>query len=264
MLKTARNFIFRDIYDYAGLIEDCAQEEGSFIELGLEGNRDIAFRLYKPTKISLLHEYIYAMIRVEQSREYRKNCDVYEASDAERLKQILEEYGVSVVSFSSFNPNSTMFKNEFDDPFYRWFLLNESAFCEYWEKITDEVFHIVFSNRRFLLQFGNSLAKYLEHTFSSLPREILTSKLRIRRFAHLPSWLRKAVFYRDHGRCVFCREDLSGLISTDPGLNFDHIIPLACWGSNDPSNFQLLCEACNKQKSASPKGVGCFYVPWWD
>jgi len=30
--------------------------------------------------------------------------------------------------------------------------------------------------------------------------------------------------------------------------NFDHIIPLNCGGNNDPSNWQLTCESCNKSK----------------
>lgn len=264
MLEATRNFIFKDVYRYVDLVEACVLEWDSITELGLESSQEIAVRLYKPTKLGLLNEYIFAMIRVEFSRDYRKNSDIYDADDAEKLEKIMKEYGVSVVSFSEFDPDSPAFENEIDDPFYRWFLLNEESFRAYWEMVADEVFHIVFSNRQFLLQFGISLAKYLESEYLSLPSQILTSKPRIKRFSSLPAWLRKAIFYRDHGRCVFCRKDLSGLIATDRRLNFDHIVPLDSWGSNDPSNFQLLCERCNNEKAAFPKGAGHFYIPWWD
>ena len=240
MIDAARNFVLRNVYDYAALVEACAQSADSLGELGLEEDSDLALRLYKPCKLSLLHEYIFAMIRVEESRHYRKNSDVYEDDDAEQLERVFEEYGIQLVPFSSLDHCSNGVGRE-NDPFYRWFLINEAAILNYWEKVTDEVFHVVFSNRRFLLQFGLSLANYISGIHHRLPPYTLSAEGKIKRSGRIPSWLKKATFYRDHGRCVFCRKDLSGLVATDRRLNFDHIVPLARWGSNDPSNFQLLC-----------------------
>ena len=262
MITTTHNFIFRDVYEYVALIERCAQYEDTFIELGLKDNSELAFRLQKPHKLSLLHEYIFAMIRTEQSREYRKNSDSYDEEHIERLKQVFEEYEVQLVSFPLVNFSSSAC--EAYGEFYEWFLINESAFLDYWEKVADEVFHIIFSNRRFLLQFGVSLSNYLSRTYEHLPQSALSTTGRIKRFNRIPLWLKKAVFYRDHGRCVFCKNDLSGLLATDRRLHLDHIVPLARWGSNDPSNFQLLCESCNLKKSGSPAQTSRFYVPWWD
>lgn len=168
MIDAARNFVFRDVYDYAALVEACVQNANSFVELGLEEDSELALCLYKPRKISLLHAYIFVMIRIEQSRQYRKNSDLYEDDDAERLERVFEEYGIPLVPFSSIDGCSTKIERD-NDPFYRWFLINEAAFLNYWEKVTDEVFHIVFSNRRFLLQFGLSLANYISEIHHRLP-----------------------------------------------------------------------------------------------
>jgi 5-methylcytosine-specific restriction endonuclease McrA len=35
-----------------------------------------------------------------------------------------------------------------------------------------------------------------------------------------------------------------------PGHHVDHIVPVACGGSDHPSNVQVLCEDCNLAKAA--------------
>jgi 5-methylcytosine-specific restriction endonuclease McrA len=79
----------------------------------------------------------------------------------------------------------------------------------------------------------------------------------------MPKWVRDAVFFRDHGRCVFCHANLSGLLSLDRLDPFDHIVPLAKGGINDPTNVQLLCETCNLKKSDCDARTGLRYPAWW-
>ncbi|MDB9780034.1 HNH endonuclease [Flavobacteriaceae bacterium] len=50
------------------------------------------------------------------------------------------------------------------------------------------------------------------------------------------------VWRRDKGKCVEC--------SSNENLEFDHIIPHSKGGANTYRNIQLLCEKCNRSKSA--------------
>lgn len=59
----------------------------------------------------------------------------------------------------------------------------------------------------------------------------------------IPSEIRREVWRRDGGKCVKC--------GSREKLEYDHIIPVAKGGSNTARNIELLCEACNRSKSAS-------------
>ena len=54
--------------------------------------------------------------------------------------------------------------------------------------------------------------------------------------------LKDKVWRRDEGKCVEC--------SSNENLEFDHIIPHSKGGANTYRNIQLLCEKCNRSKSA--------------
>lgn len=58
----------------------------------------------------------------------------------------------------------------------------------------------------------------------------------------IPQAVRDAVWRRDQGRCTTC--------SSQARLEFDHIIPFAKGGSSTYRNVQLLCQDCNRAKSA--------------
>ena len=113
---------------------------------------------------------------------------------------------------------------------------------------SNEIVHILFTNKNFLIDFNKLVVRTLEET--EIPEQYLTPKKTIKR-QNIPQWVKRDVFHRDKGRCVFCNKDLTGIITTLNSSNFDHILPLDKMGTNDPCNIQLSCETCNKSKGAN-------------
>jgi hypothetical protein len=58
----------------------------------------------------------------------------------------------------------------------------------------------------------------------------------------IPERIRNEVWRRDGGKCVDCGSVYN--------LEFDHVIPVAKGGSNTARNLRILCEPCNRRKSA--------------
>jgi hypothetical protein len=58
----------------------------------------------------------------------------------------------------------------------------------------------------------------------------------------IPIDLRNKIWNRDNGKCVDC--------GSNEKLEFDHIIPFSKGGATTYRNLQLLCEPCNRKKSA--------------
>jgi hypothetical protein len=259
MRKLTKQYVFQQVYDAAALVEACVEDVGSFIELGWH-DPEVLQSVGTFSKITILHRYIFAILAVEHGRDYRKNSDVYEEAPEmiANVESVLRAYEVDFIPYDKFDEPVP----EGDDRFYTWFVAHEDQFAELWEKMTDEVFHLLFANRAFLLKFNVALAKYIRENVSAIPAALLTDNGTVKR-AFMPKWVRDAVFFRDHGRCVFCHADLSGLLSLDRLDHFDHIVPLAAGGVNDPTNVQLLCEACNLKKSASQPKTGLRYPAWW-
>jgi len=65
----------------------------------------------------------------------------------------------------------------------------------------------------------------------------------------LPNWAKRAIISRDRGKCANCGKNL--ILELEDDYHFDHIISLSIGGTNDLSNFQLLCKVCNLEKSNS-------------
>lgn len=61
--------------------------------------------------------------------------------------------------------------------------------------------------------------------------------------AAIPSEVRREVWRRDEGKCMKCGSRVN--------LEYDHIVPVSKGGSNTARNIELLCQDCNRTKSAS-------------
>lgn len=177
----------------------------------------------------------------------------------EAINELLRAHGIDFEEYALPNLDADDYET-----FHDWFESQYGSFEELWTRETDETFHLLFGNRTFLLRFNLSLAKYLGDGEVAILPEYLDNNCRLRRPANIPVWAKNAVYYRDHGRCVLCQRDLSGLLSTDRAVHYDHIVPLKAWGTNDPSNLQLLCDGCNLCKAAGEARTSTRYIPWWE
>ena len=250
------------VYRMTSLIDECVIDPISILEIDWE-HPDVVRKICKFSKASILYEYIFSMISVFVRREFLKNADLYEENEIAGIEATFQEYEIKILPFYVFYEKKKGDFEDFDVIFYKWFCDQESQFVKLWEVISEEVFHLLFANRRFLLNFNQSIANCLSDGKIKIPNDCQGDNKHIKRDRYIPTWVKKAVFYRDHGRCVICQKDLTGLICTDISLHYDHIVPLNQWGINDPSNMQLLCNKCNLRKSGNAAFTGIKYPTWW-
>ncbi len=129
------------------------------------------------------------------------------------------------------------------------------------DRIVCETFQLLFANRLFLKTYNETVANVIRSLKAKDYPDSLVRDGMLRR-ARLPEWAKRGVFYRDQGRCVLCSKDLTGAIITGEALAYDHIVPLAVGGTNDPTNFQLLCRECNSSKDRRTITSDRYAVYW--
>jgi hypothetical protein len=134
------------------------------------------------------------------------------------------------------------------------------------KRAVHEVFFVIFQNRRLLLIFNDMMAKQMDgiepdHVPSEYQRHVASSSV-LKRVA-IPSWVKRAVFFRDRGLCTLCHRDLSGILNVSNVEHFDHIVPLAQSGLNDVTNIQLLCQDCNLKKRHHEAATSDYYEAWY-
>ncbi|MEU6786999.1 HNH endonuclease signature motif containing protein [Nonomuraea angiospora] len=149
---------------------------------------------------------------------------------------------------------------------------NELNLCGYVDDLLDrtseEVFFVMFSNRSFLANLHGLLSGYVQDAAYSEEPEIQKLFEHTRAGSKLkratpPAWAKRAVEFRDRGRCVYCHRQLGTLHTPINHANFDHIIPLAQGGLNDVTNLQLLCDVCNNKKRHKGTEPGRLYERWY-
>lgn len=77
----------------------------------------------------------------------------------------------------------------------------------------------------------------------------------------IPSHVRSAVFYRDHGMCELCGNQEIRL----GDWHLDHITPWSAGGSDDTTNLRILCERHNMDRSnyVDPTERPRRAATWW-
>ena len=247
--------LFHRVYEMADLMADIVENSAHdcFDELEWSSS-NVSTCLVKFSKVSVLGHFCFAMIRIHDLTRCRKEPETVEIAS---IQEALTRYKIPHISFENFVQSkfpSQATEYIADDALYAWVCEQEEVtFCPLWEKTTDEVFHLLFRNRTFLVRFNLKLAEFRQQRGDSPSPK-----------CGIPQWVKRAVYFRENGKCALCKKDLSGLIHIDPKQHYDHMVPLKALGINDPCNIQLLCAVCNLTKGASPARTSSLYDPWWE
>ncbi|WP_327049334.1 HNH endonuclease [Microbispora sp. NBC_01189] len=147
-------------------------------------------------------------------------------------------------------------------------LLAEPSFETLLNRMSDEIFFVMFSNRSFLARLNNLLSNYVQDAAFHEDPEVRkffshkSSGSHLKR-CNIPTWAKRAVEFRDRGMCTYCQRQLGTLHTPISHANFDHVVPLAKGGLNDVTNLQLLCDDCNGKKHAGSEPPGILYQRWY-
>lgn len=283
---------FFETYHYAGVIRTMVDDPFGHIALwsdffcdgqvtGLVSpyTRDSAFHAFIRFVIDhLLHDYM-AEVDLDKHRALARIAgDIPEAiKDLEPftlpVERALKAHGIGFESFVVWlQSQGKDFTAADDNDVYDYF--EDLCLCQPYEdlleKFAREVFFILFADREVLLGFNMMVAQHMQELEEHPPEEELLEGVvqyferpGILKRAYMPEWVRRAVFFRDRGRCVKCRADLTGLVSLWSEDNFDHMVALAANGLNDITNIQLLCALCNQRKGDGASFTSSEYEDWY-
>ena len=90
--------------------------------------------------------------------------------------------------------------------------------------------------------YQGQLDYYLPDDINFEPIQSDEGEITYRKRKSISDRIKNKVWRRDEGKCVQCGSNKS--------LEFDHIIPHSKGGADTYRNLQLLCEPCNRSKSA--------------
>ncbi|OMF80385.1 HNH endonuclease [Paenibacillus peoriae] len=221
-------------------------------------------KILKPNKESILYDFISELlVMILTKHEYWFLDDYYNWCHEEIELYILQHF---IEPLEAYNPIINKYRkklvdlsclshinrNQYEEKVKEAISEIINLFIEGKKAVIDETFYLLFNDKHFLFHFNELLSKFI------------MKSIKVKRVV-VPSWLKKGIFFRDNGRCQECLRDLSGIVSITPvkGIHFDHIIALERGGSNDPTNFQLLCSNCNLKKSTKSKKSKILYQFYW-
>ncbi len=192
---------------------------------------DFISKASSPSQHTLLHKFIESYLDAEYQYGYRK----FEENYPPMVYELLDAYDVKYerIEYSGRESNS---------------LLYEMAISSF-RPLAHDAFGILFQNRKLMRDFGRLISSVSNQLFP--------------RANYWPSWLKDALVNREHGRCALCSCDLTGVIAIEKKIHIDHIIPISNFGTNDPTNLQILCEPCNLTKGNRNENTSAVrHVPW--
>lgn len=213
-----------------------------------------------PQKKTLVHDYIETLYLGSQNYILDKHFPVEEICEMQKL---LENYKVDYSSIGKMDVSELPF-DECTDELEEYACELQSFFIDnILDIIVDDVFSVLYMDKNFMYEFNRQCSEIIKHLKKADYPDLLKEDGVINRISYYPTWFKRGIEYRDKCRCSICGCDLSSAFTTIVDENFDHIIPLKLGGNNDPSNWQLACEACNKSKGARNTEFKNIIFPFW-
>jgi hypothetical protein len=244
ILQECHVFNFSESYSYADKVRKAIFEDDFLID-PIDVASDLDKQILKPQKWSLLHDYIDYVVRDDLRFYFGGPGWDYECINP--VFSMLDSHGVEYLTLEQYIEEHfrddetgetivvTEDHREKYDCEYALFYLQDIVLVRLPFMIVPEVFTLLFSDREAMKAFNLKVAE--------------TLGARTHRCTYWPKWLERALFCREKGLCALCKADLTSLHHVNGKLAIDHIVPIALNGVNDPTNLQILCEACNGQKS---------------
>ncbi len=290
--KTNLNAAFSIASEIISMVssENCNDKLDTFLYLDAISHDEFIVKLLnenidmimKPSKRTLLHafigeyydkyifsEFYYFEDSIFDNGEYE---DLH--SMLEQVRMILEDCGLNVDEWEErIEQLITKFDLEYekDEPVIKPLEKEVAKLIDDMRNTTlalkndvvEKVFFLLFSNKKFLFDFNLIISEYI--TPQNLPQNAFNQYNHIIRCTSIPKWLKNGILYRDRATCQQCGADLSNslFIQESGRLHFDHIIPLEKGGTNDSTNFQLLCSTCNFAKNDTLRLPDYHYQMFW-
>ena len=248
---------FISVYEFVNIIYKSVEAGTDFWDFDSERFVQSALKFNENT---LLHIYVTSTLYNHYSKKYYEEGDIYEDEEIKMWIELMTEYGI-LSKDEEYHPLQ-------DSTIYDWFQAKKVLLKKLFEIISEEVVHVLFNNKQFLAKFNTLVRNVIrdeDDTYKNIMKWPENSKNvdgTLKRH-EIPIWVKRAVYHRDKGHCVFCNCDLTWIVNILRQKNFDHIVPLKDYGTNDPCNIQLTCESCNKSKGAHDKVAKYKYQSWW-
>jgi len=263
MNNLMKSLSFYGAYETADIVKKCLQEDCAHIESFLDcSDEQDLLSLAKYSKTTLFHGFILYVLN-ENFNQYMRD---YESGGyvtiqwVDYIISLLCEYQIDYQPLELSDDDIQADEIEIERA-WSWLEIIDKSLDQLWLKLADEAFHVLFRDREVLQVFNSYVASTIHGCGDLLTKYKTRQGYFVR--CKIPSWLRKAVFHRDQGRCVFCNKDLTGIYNTLSQTNYDHIVPLSNYGINDPTNIQLSCSVCNNKKSNKNSSTSTIYAKWW-
>jgi HNH endonuclease len=265
---------FFETYYFANVLHNLLTDSFPFLRTLDSFFGDLGYKrfLHAYPKYSALHQFVEFIIETEMYEEIddvTEDALVHDKGFRLWAETALSSHAIDHIPFRAWLDSEGISLDDISEDVivdYHRFLRDDGPLDVLFERMTEEVFFLMFMNREFLHKFNEMIAYQISNLvidgLASDEKQLFRKDGVLKRVG-IPTWARRAVFYRDRGQCSSCHRDISGLVSIHSDKHYDHIVPLAAGGVNDVSNLQLLCERCNLGKQDKNIPASKYYERWY-